>query len=90
MLDALGENAELIVSLVPELSRIIGPQSPPPELQPEEAQIRFHATLKKFLGVFASEKHPLALFLDDLQWLDMATLDLSREWPPMRTSDISC
>src|SRR6202035_5492826 len=29
-----------------------------------------------FLGVFARNEHPLALFLDDLQWLDTATLDL--------------
>jgi predicted ATPase len=31
---------------------------------------------RRFLGVFARSEHPLALFLDDLQWLDMATLDL--------------
>ncbi|MEA2760752.1 MAG: hypothetical protein QOD47_36, partial [Gemmatimonadaceae bacterium] len=31
---------------------------------------------RRFLGVFAHEEHPLALFLDDLQWLDTATLDL--------------
>ena len=30
----------------------------------------------RFLGVFAGPEHPLALFLDDLQWLDAATLDL--------------
>ncbi|MBV9286501.1 MAG: AAA family ATPase, partial [Hyphomicrobiales bacterium] len=28
------------------------------------------------IGVFARPEHPLALFLDDLQWLDTATLDL--------------
>jgi predicted ATPase len=32
--------------------------------------------LRRFLGVFARKEHPLALFLDDLQWLDAATLDL--------------
>ena len=32
--------------------------------------------LRRFIGVFARPEHPLALFFDDLQWLDMATLDL--------------
>ena len=31
---------------------------------------------RRFLAVFARPEHPLALFLDDLQWLDAATLDL--------------
>ena len=32
--------------------------------------------LARFLAVFARPEHPLALFLDDLQWLDAATLEL--------------
>ena len=28
------------------------------------------------IGAFARSEHPLALFLDDLQWLDTATLEM--------------
>src|SRR5258708_5819458 len=31
---------------------------------------------RRFLGVFARKEHPFALFFDDLQWLDAATLEL--------------
>ena len=47
-----------------------------PDLPPQDAQRRFQLVFRRFLGVFARADHPLALFLDDLQWLDAATLDL--------------
>ena len=34
---------------------------------------------EQFIGVFARPEHPLAVFLDDLQWLDAATLDLLQD-----------
>lgn len=74
--DALGPNGQLMVDLVPELRLIIGEQAPVPELPPQDAQRRFQLVFRRFLGVFARPEHPLALFLDDLQWLDAATLDL--------------
>jgi PAS domain S-box-containing protein len=74
--EALGPNGQLMVDLVPELKRIIGEQSSVPELPPQDAQRRFQMVFRRFLGVFARPEHPLALFLDDLQWLDAATLDL--------------
>lgn len=46
------------------------------KLPPQEAQRRFQLVFRRFIGVFARPEHPLALFLDDLQWLDAATLDL--------------
>ena len=73
---ALGPNGQLMVNLVPELRLIIGDQSPVPELPPQDAQRRFQLVLRRFIGVFARPEHPLALFLDDLQWIDAATLDL--------------
>jgi PAS domain S-box-containing protein len=74
--EALGPNGLLIVDLVPELKHVIGEQPPVPELPPSEAQRRFQLVFRRFIGIFARPEHPLALFLDDLQWLDAATLDL--------------
>ncbi|MEA2941917.1 MAG: hypothetical protein QOD09_2446, partial [Bradyrhizobium sp.] len=74
--EALGSNGQLIVNLVPELELVIGKQPAVAELPPQDAKNRFRLVFRRFLGVFARKEHPLALFLDDLQWLDTATLDL--------------
>jgi PAS domain S-box-containing protein len=74
--EALGANGQLIVNLVPALELVIGKQPPVPDLAPQDAQNRFQLVFQRFLGVFARKEHPLALFLDDLQWVDTATLDL--------------
>ncbi len=76
LLEALGPNGRLMTDLVPELSLVIGDQPPVSELAPQDAQRRFQRVFRRFIGVFARPEHPLALFLDDLQWLDAATLDL--------------
>jgi predicted ATPase/signal transduction histidine kinase/CheY-like chemotaxis protein len=68
------KNAGLIVDIVPELERILGPQPPVPKAGLLESQHRFELTLARFLSAFARENHPLVLFLDDLQWADPATL----------------
>ena len=73
---ALGPNGRLMVDIIPELKPLIGEQPPVPELEPQQAQSRFQLVFRRFISVFAQLEHPLALFLDDLQWLDMATLDL--------------
>ena len=73
---ALGANGQLIVNLVPALELVIGRQPRVAELPPQDAQNRFQMVFRHFLGVFARKEHPLALLLDDLQWLDTATLDL--------------
>ncbi|MCU1262437.1 MAG: multi-sensor signal transduction multi-kinase, partial [Bryobacterales bacterium] len=74
--EALGPNGQLIINLVPELEFLIGKQPPVPDLSPQDARNRFQLAFRRFLGAFARPEHPLALFLDDLQWLDAATLEL--------------
>src|SRR6202041_2120337 len=74
--EALGPNGQLIVNLIPEVEFVIGKQLPFPDLLPQDAQNRFQMVFRRFVGVFARQDHPLALFLDDLQWQDAATLEL--------------
>jgi transcriptional regulator with GAF, ATPase, and Fis domain len=76
--EALGPNAQLVIDLVPDLKLIMGPQEPVAELPPQQAQVRFQRVLQRFVSVFARIEHPLVLFVDDLQWLDRASLDLLR------------
>ncbi len=73
---ALGANARVMIDVIPELERILGPQPSVPALDATEAQIRFNLVFQKFVGVFARSENPLVLFLDDLQWADAATLSL--------------
>jgi PAS domain S-box-containing protein len=76
--EALDPNGQLIVDLVPELKLIIGEQPRVPELPRQDAQGRFQLVFRRFISVFTRE-HPLAVFFDDLQWLDAATLDLMED-----------
>jgi len=74
--EAVGPNGQLMINLIPEVEFLIGKQPPVAELPPQDEQKRFQMVFRRFLGAFARPEHPLALFLDDLQWLDAATLEL--------------
>ncbi|BCL38312.1 AAA family ATPase [Nostoc sp. MS1] len=76
LLTALGNNGQIIIDIIPEVELIIGKQPPIPEVGATEAQNLFHRIFQQFVRVFCSESHPLAIFLDDLQWIDSATLKL--------------
>ncbi|MBD2598129.1 AAA family ATPase [Nostoc spongiaeforme FACHB-130] len=75
-LAALGENAQVIIELIPELERIIGIQPPAVELSGTAAQNRFNLLFQRFIQVFTIPEHPLVMFVDDLQWADLASLNL--------------
>ncbi|WP_437522042.1 AAA family ATPase [Sorangium sp. So ce726] len=72
--EALGQNGRLLTDVLPELDLLLGPQPPVPELPPTEAQSRLLAMLQRFVAACAQKEHPVALFLDDLQWADAASL----------------
>ncbi|MFH0843205.1 MAG: AAA family ATPase [Bacteroidota bacterium] len=76
ILDAVGPNGQVIIDVIPEIELIIGKQPAVPELSPQDTQNRFNTYFQNFIRTFASESHPLSIFLDDLQWTDIPTLKL--------------
>ncbi|MBD1876576.1 AAA family ATPase [Nodosilinea sp. FACHB-131] len=76
LLAALGTNGQIVVEVIPEVERIIGPQPAVPQLGVSEAQNRFNRVFQQFIGVFSQPEHPLVIFLDDLQWADLPSLKL--------------
>lgn len=77
LLVALNPNAQIIIDVIPEVEQIIGKQQPVELLGSTEAQQnRFNLFFQRFLGVFRKKEHPIVIFLDDLQWADLASLKL--------------
>ncbi|BAP56672.1 ATPase [Thioploca ingrica] len=76
LLAALAPNAQLIIELVPALEKLIGKQPSVPIVGATAARNRFNWTWLKFIQVLCQSAHPLVIFLDDLQWADIATFEL--------------
>jgi predicted ATPase/signal transduction histidine kinase len=75
-MQALGPHGKLIVDLVPQLGLIVGPQPPVPELSLTESETRLRRVFGRLFAACATPDHPLAMFIDDMQWADTASLAL--------------
>jgi len=76
LLGFLHNNGQIIINVVPELEIVIGKQPPLDDLSPDESQNRFQQTFLNFISAFCSGEYSLILFLDDLQWADLASIKL--------------
>ena len=76
ILAAVGQNGQIIVDVIPELELIIGQQPPVTRLGAVESENRFKLVFQSFIRAFSDRQHPLVLFLDDLQWADVASFKL--------------
>ena len=74
--EELRTSAAALAELIPDLALIIGEQVPPGEASPAEAQRRLEVGIRTLVRVVASVDHPLVLFIDDVQWSDLASLRL--------------
>jgi PAS domain S-box-containing protein len=73
--ESIGKNGKLITDVVPHLEMVVGPQPDIPVLDGEENRNRFNSVFQNFINLFTHKDRPLVLFLDDLQWIDTASLD---------------
>lgn len=73
---AVGRQAELARALVPDLALLLEPGPATPALAPADQRDLVLRLLLDLIQVFARPREPLVLFIDDLQWLDAASLDL--------------
>ncbi len=73
---ALSGNGQVILEVIPSLKGVIGEQKQLPELDPFETKNRFHMVFGQFIKVIAKPEHPLIIILDNLQWIDLASLYL--------------
>ncbi|WP_437614646.1 AAA family ATPase [Sorangium sp. So ce834] len=72
---ALGSIGQVVVDLIPEIERVVGPQPAVQPLGPNESKNRFSLAFQTFVRA-VTEEHLLVLFIDDLQWADPASLKL--------------
>ncbi|RII35687.1 GAF domain-containing protein [Clostridium chromiireducens] len=72
----IGSNSKIIIDIIPSFELIVGNHPNVPSLNPTEASNRFNFVFQTFVRICCSKEHPLTIFLDDIQWCDLASLKL--------------
>ena len=75
-IEALGEQAGVLVPLIPNLENFLGKQKEVTKIDPKQAESRLYYALEKLLKTFTTLERPLIFFIDDIQWADDASIDM--------------
>lgn len=74
--EAIGNTGLALASVIPQMDLLLTHLPPLEPLPPKEAQNRLHLSFERFFKVIATKDHPLVIFLDDLQGIEQASMDL--------------
>lgn len=72
----LGASATILAGLSPELKLLLQIDSTSSLISSEGARPRLIYALERFINLFSNASSPLVLFLDDMQWMDVASTDV--------------
>ncbi|MCD4757301.1 MAG: response regulator [Arcobacteraceae bacterium] len=70
----LGNDAQILIDVIPEIELIIGKQENIIEINPSDIKVRFDNLLVNFMKLFFTTQKPLCIYIDDLQWADDITI----------------
>ena len=78
--EAIGKQTDsdiaFLCELIPELKSLVDGDLEVIDIGPVEGKKKLYKTVLEFLSIFEIMDRPVAIFLDDLQWADIASLEL--------------
>ncbi|HSI77904.1 MAG TPA: adenylate/guanylate cyclase domain-containing protein [Lunatimonas sp.] len=69
----------VLYDIIPGLDKLLENEPTLPVLNGVEAQLRFNYAISNFFQVLSGSGKPVVIFIDDLQWSDLSSLNLIRE-----------
>lgn len=74
----LGGNSRALLDAIPDLGVLLGACPPLADVGPVEAENRLHLAFVAFVRALTVSGPPVVLLIDDLQWVDVASLKVLR------------
>jgi predicted ATPase/signal transduction histidine kinase/CheY-like chemotaxis protein len=76
IIEALGDNSSVITNTLPKLKQLLENSSELLAVDSQFSENRFYYTLSTFISLFATERTPLVIALDNSQWMDRCSVQL--------------